>query len=699
YHYHHQHHGEYHGIINPYHLQMTAYFLLFVVLLAAIFVLSDIAFPHCEHPVRCFDMAYEMERSMMTDVDPCDNMYRFTCGRWGELYPSHRSQFQVLQERLYITILKNLERPLDPTSAADKAGIALLACMDVKDSQLELTDPVVDILNRYDLSWPTDETRTTEEILRLLIALSLNDGVGVFFQLKFSPYLRTDDRMVLEMSLGKTMLRYVLSPEVLSGCILAYNEYIPDTGDLAASIVGVENDVQASISSHARTDHHSHYMTYNDLNNIGDPIFNASWWVAAINENLAENVAITESSEIFMRHTHAFKLVNDILKEYKASSTVILNFIGWKVIKYFSYASSYKMSLCHWTGGPVHWSRTFAETLHFCLQYIKTVAPYALLKFQLTDVITENTMDAANHIARNVKAEIEATFNESWLDARTSRGAVHRLRTLYQLIGMPKKLLPEGALDDFYSYVPSVTSDNFILWLIDAYRATVAHRKQLLVSRSDERFLVTRDDWEPPSIALNAFYVPVYHMIFIPGSILIPPFFTRGAPVAVNYGTMGRIVAHEVTHAFDKTWIEVDNEGDEYSFFTEQSRAVFLAKQACLIHQANKLTGSEVAGYNTISETFADNAALQLVFQAYQKLPRNRQNGNYGFIGLTSDQAFFSSSCFMFCSLDTLLTIGGNYLPSEFRCNQPLMNTDQFGIAFSCRKDRPMTPRERCVFF
>ncbi|CAN7975381.1 unnamed protein product [Ixodes persulcatus] len=193
-----------------------------------------------------------------------------------------------------------------------------------------------------------------------------------------------------------------------------------------------------------------------------------------------------------MRNTHAFRLVNGVLA--KILSFTVLNFIGWKIIKYYSYASSYKMSLCPWAGGPVHWSRTFAETLHFCLGSITTIAPYALLTLQLRDVTREEAIDSARHLASNMRDEMEASFNSSWLDAPTSREAVCRLLTLYELIGMPEKVIPKDAMNDFYSYVPRATPDNFILWLIDAHRAMVTHRKQLLVSRSDGRFRVSRDD-------------------------------------------------------------------------------------------------------------------------------------------------------------------------------------------------------------
>ncbi|CAN7990362.1 unnamed protein product [Ixodes pacificus] len=301
-------------------------------------------------------------------------------------------------------------------------------------------------------------------------------------------------------------------------------------------------------------------------------------------------------SEIFMRNTHAFRLVNGILKEYKWSSTDIRNFIGWKKINYYSYASLYKMSLCPWAGVPVHWSHTFAETLHFCLRYITAIAPYAMLRLQLTDVTTEETIDSTRHLASNMRHEMEASFNSSWLDAPKSRESVLRLLTPYQLIGMPKKLIPKAAMDDFYSYVPSATPDNFIWIRLDwirldlppnskvvvfaiaivAHRAMVAHRKQLLVNRSDERFRVNMDDWEPPNISVNDYYVPVYHRIFLPGNILVPPFFALDMPDALNYGAVGWIVAHEMIHAFDKDWIAIDNAGDRRVFFTNNLKTHFL---------------------------------------------------------------------------------------------------------------------------
>lgn len=677
---------------------MAGYIAVFCILLSTIIVLANVIFPHCYHPVRCFNLTRELTGTIMSHVDPCDNIYDYVCGRWTELYPNYKHQFQVLQERLMVALLKNMDRPLDPNSAVDKMGIALMACMNVQIRNLESKSGISKMLEKYDLTWPTTEERTMEQILRLLVALTLNDNLGVLFQLKFSPYLRTDDRFILEMTLAPTMYRYILNAKVLSSCILSFSPDVPGLGHLAEKIVEVEQDAHTISEVESPYDELPRYYKFRDLNKVGKPMFTFDLWVSIINEHLPERAAVGADTEFLMRDAHAFKLTNIIFKYYEFKSTNLLNYIMWKIIKHLSYASSFQMSKCHYSGTRFHWSAAFSNNLKRCLSYVKPTSPYALLKLQLSDVLTDDTMELAINVTNQIRAAVKGSFNSlTWLDKKSAEGATERLNAIYQIIGIPAKLRKRTAMDAYYAYIPKVDPDNFVQWLIDAHRALAEHRKRLLLPSTDSATRVSRDDWEPPDILVNAFYIAVYHMIFIPGTILMPPFLTPGAHDAFNYGSTGKIIGHELTHAFDPQWITINNTGEKFVWYTSEAKSKFLTKRDCIIVQANELSMSQVLGNNSFSEAFADTVGLESAYLSYRRMAAGHET--YAPIaGLTAHQAFFVSSCFSFCAMKPdSISEQSAYLPHELRCNQPIINVKEFADAFHCPKGKPMNPNHRCT--
>ncbi|XP_037275535.2 endothelin-converting enzyme homolog [Rhipicephalus microplus] len=680
-----------------YRLNMAAAVVVYCALIFAIGVIADRGFPYCEHPTKCFDLARELEASMDTSVDPCSDMYGHVCGRWSDQYPGKRHQFALLNERLRFVLLRAAERSRDPTNAADKAGLALSSCMRVWSSgDVDKAVYIGDVLKRRGLTWPATTNVEVRDVFRQLVAFTLKDALSVFFALKVMTYLKAEDRYTFELRYPQLMMEPILDPDELQTCIKTYNRSV-DVAGITMQIINLELDFAASMAVNSAYDYSPKYHKFADI----DAMYNSSFvtsarWVDAINEHLPNDAAIDSDKLFLLYDKFALSAVVDILSAYSDRTMNLQNFIGWKIIRYLSYGASSKLSTCDKHGEYRSWSFTFPVALKRCLTYVSEVVPYGLLQLQLMGVLEGSAITYARNMTDDVRRAIEVSYNFSWLDEQSAAGAVRRLRSIRAVVGGPSGLLSPAAIDVHYTHVPGIYGGNFVNWLVDSYRA-VAERKVRLVYPPDnpEHRSPSREDWDLKEITTSAFYLPTYHLIYVPGALLMPPFLSASAPDSFNYGALGKVVGHELTHAFDPKYIDVNYAREPDVFYTPQFKEKFTEKIDCLILQTNAMLQDSSVGERTITESFADNSGTELAYLTYWALAETRRKE--GVIGLTADQSFFVATCFLLCGAEGEKQLENSvYLSLKVRCNQPLMNTEQFAEAFSCALGTPMRPQKRC---
>jgi predicted metalloendopeptidase len=133
---------------------------------------------------------------------------------------------------------------------------------------------------------------------------------------------------------------------------------------------------------------------------------------------------------------------------------------------------------------------------------------------------------------------------------------------------------------------------------------------------------VDRDEWSMTPQTVNASYSPVRNSITFPAAILQPPFFDPKADDAVNYGGIGAVIGHEISHGFDDQGSKYDEAGNLRDWWTKEDRANFSAKTAVLVKQYSALSplkGYNVNGELTLGENIGDNSGLAIAYKAYQK--------------------------------------------------------------------------------
>ena len=200
---------------------------------------------------------------------------------------------------------------------------------------------------------------------------------------------------------------------------------------------------------------------------------------------------------------------------------------------------------------------------------------------------------------------------------------------------------------------------------------------------------VDRDEWGMTPQTVNAYYNPSLNEIVFPASVLQPPFFDPHADDAVNYGAIGAIIGHEISHGFDDEGSQFDGTGNLRVWWTPADRARFEAKTKALVAQYSAfspLPGYHVNGELTLGENIADNAGLEIAYKAYHR----SLNGRPALVidGLSGDQRFFEGFAQAFRSKErdaALLTQikSDPHSPDEFRVNGTVRNHPAFYSTFA----------------
>ncbi|WP_374329770.1 M13 family metallopeptidase [Soonwooa sp.] len=203
---------------------------------------------------------------------------------------------------------------------------------------------------------------------------------------------------------------------------------------------------------------------------------------------------------------------------------------------------------------------------------------------------------------------------------------------------------------------------------------------------------VDKTEWGMTPQTVNAYYNPVNNEIVFPAAILQPPFFNPNADAAVNFGGIGAVIGHEITHGFDDSGAQFDADGNLVDWWTPADKANFEKATKALAAQYDKyepVKGTFVNGTFTNGENIADLGGVNIAFDALQMYLKDK--GNPGTIsGYTQDQRFFLSWATVWRTLSsdkymTMQVKTDPHSPGYFRSFGPLVNTDAFYKAFDVK--------------
>lgn len=293
-------------------------------------------------------------------------------------------------------------------------------------------------------------------------------------------------------------------------------------------------------------------------------------------------------------------------------------------------------------------------------------------------------------------ADLEASFENNlpqltWMDEATRARALEKLGAIGDKIGYPDEWRD-------YSAMTIVPGDYFANHL-----AATAFETDRQLRKIGEP--VDRDEWRMTPQTVNAYYNPLLNEIAFPAGILQPPMFHRDFPAAMNYGAIGAVVGHEITHGFDDQGRKFDPKGMLREWWEPAVAEKFEARAQCVDDFYSGLEvapGVNVNGRLTLGENIADIGGVKQAHRAYRRWQERHGDGAEPAVpGLTDEQLFFVAYAQIWCSLSTpeedrLRITTDPHSPAKFRVRGTLSQVPAFAAAFQCAEGTAMNPKDRC---
>lgn len=288
--------------------------------------------------------------------------------------------------------------------------------------------------------------------------------------------------------------------------------------------------------------------------------------------------------------------------------------------------------------------------------------------------------------------------NLEWMSADTKVKAIEKLGTFRVKIGYPDTWKDYSALQ-----VKRITEGGSYLGNVLA-----ARKFNFDKDIADAKKPVDKDEWFMSPQTVNAYYNPSFNEIVFPASILQPPFYDYKADAAVNYGGIGAVIGHEISHGFDDKGSEYDKDGNLNSWWTETDRTAFDARNGKLVAQFSAyepLPNVHVNGEFTLGENIGDLGGINSAYDGLQL--HLKQHGNPGKIdGFTPEQRFFISwgtiwrTKYRDKALENQVKTDP-HSPGMYRAAGPVMNLQTFYDAFGISEDDPnyVKPEDRVIIW
>jgi len=311
----------------------------------------------------------------------------------------------------------------------------------------------------------------------------------------------------------------------------------------------------------------------------------------------------------------------------------------------------------------------------------------------------------ADEMVTNIREEFKVMLDElDWMDDATKGRAHNKVDMMTSHIAYSREILDNDLLNEFYQ--------GLVLDSTSYLKNKLALRKFINEYYVKEfRKPIDKQSWKTHGGAaiVNAFYSSSENSIQFPAGILEGLFFQADRPSYMNYGAIGMVVGHEITHGFDDQGSQKDGEGNLVNWWEKITKQRYNERAKCMIDQYSEFSvnvdGEEinVNGINTQGENIADNGGFKEAYRAYQRLVDTYgEEPQLPGLPYTPNQMFWLSGASVWCGKSRPATEKNRVLtdphsPSQFRVVGSFRNLAEFSQDWNCPKNSPMNPDKKCT--
>ncbi|XP_033097749.1 membrane metallo-endopeptidase-like 1 isoform X4 [Anneissia japonica] len=674
---------------------------------------------------HCVKMAGNLISNMNPEIDPCDNFFEFSCGGWERRYAipedqSSYSAFSVLREEVQLVLRDILSQDVNPEEPDSfrKARDFYKSCMDEDIIEEKDASPLIDLME-YLGGWPVlgpspggmwSSTGYKFEKLWAKLSGEFNNNHII------STYVDNDDknssRYILKIDqpeLGMPSREYYLYSEyadikeayltymttvatMLNGDSLMVKQDMADLLDFETKLANLTTPEEELRDNEALYN----LMTLEELSAYV-PLIDWRYFFDTITPEKVK--PILDSEPIINRNPRFIREVSQ-LAVVDTPPRVIVNYFLWRLTmnriqnmgERFRHVRQqyYKV---------LYGASSESSRFRSCTDYVNSILNFAVGRMYIDKTFTgdskENTVEMIDYLR---EAFIEMLKYNDWMDEDAKIVAAEKCNAMYDQVGYPDWIKDDNTLDKEYASIDLGDSDYFGNVL--AYLNWTA---QMNFGYLREK--VDKTEWSIGPALVNAFYSSSKNTIVFPAGILQPPFYNNKSPWYLNYGGIGAVIGHEITHGFDDRGRQYDKDGNLVQWWSDESIEKFTERAQCIIDQYDSYVMPEndmnLNGIQTQGENIADNGGLAEAYRAYRSFieSRGREEPLLPGLNYTQDQLFFINYAQVWCSAfrpegATSQILSGVHSPGRYRAIGATHNSDDFARVFSCPKANP--PQTKC---
>ncbi len=640
--------------------------------------------------------------AMDTSANPCQDFYQYACGGWRKANPipsdkARYGRFDELREynlSVLHGILENLSKPgfkaSGPNAALEKkVGDFYGACMDEAKIDAAGAKPIQPVLDRI------AKISNKQQLIAELAALH-KQGIGAGFRFGIQPDLHDASINIAGVGDGGYSLPdrdYYLSQtprftETRAKYVDHMTKMLTLLGDKdaaaeAKTIMDFETKfADASMDRVMARDpkNRDHKMSVADLAKLAPAFdFNQYFEGAGAGKFTDLNVANPDYMKKFNALVDSTPL--DTWKSY----------LRWRVLRSRATLLSkpFVEESFAFNGAYMSGQKELEARWKRCTSLTDASLGEALGPLYVAKAFPPSAKKRMDELVKQIETSMDADIKQlEWMSPETKVAAKAKLDKISNKIGYPDKWKD-------YSSV-KVTRDS----LVDNVQAATWFEVKRNLDKLGKP--VDKSEWGMTPPTVNAYYSPAQNNINFPAGILQPPFFSDAVDDAVNYGAIGVVIGHELTHGFDDQGRKFDGDGNLRDWWGPKDGAEFEKRANCLVDEYSSFSpveGTNLKGKLVLGENTADNGGLKLAYMALMR--EVGADADKKTDGYTPAQRLFIGFAQVWCENVTdqrarELALTDPHSPGKFRVIGTIRNSQSFRQAFNCKEGDAMAPANAC---
>ncbi|GLV35324.1 Neprilysin 5 [Carabus blaptoides fortunei] len=717
---------------------------------------------------KCIRSAANLRLAMNTSVNPCDDFYQYTCGRWTAEHPDHgwfvqNSAFAILEEKIAFATLKffqsnasakepepvkqsrNMYKACMDQDAMDKIGYTpvfkylSMVGLPAFPTFMNLSDDPVDIAT-YNFDWLKTEVALAK-ILNLQVFIGFDVVINVFntsqnclllgvpsmtsplpgmykASKRHNPFIKFDEVYAdkdsddhLSISRQRVQAYKDFVSFVITSLVKANYSELPDDFDetLEKTVkVIIEMQIELSDIRDYNSTNNGYYLiipeedlqnaTNKMLKSLGHKPINV-WRPYLTNVFAGTNVTLDlDKTDLLYVEPDQLQYLFMIVGFLASMPDIVVElFVWWMTVKSLIMNTTSEVTELYDKLFSPFLPALLRSRAVNCAVLVNDFMGMAVSYAIADKSFLNETKPRVEQMLGDIKEAFEFRLNHiSWMDAPTKQVTLEKSNEMISFIGFPDWFLQEGALETYYSNV-TIYADRHLENMIGIILLYV---DGILESLRD----INEKTWHSDPTTVNAYNDFLDNTITVPMAMLLFPVYNLGLEV-LNYGAIGSILGHELTHGFDNNGRKYDKYGNYRQWWSNSTIDHFENLTKCFINQYSEFYVPEVDdnvdGELTLGENIADNGGVNHAFLAYKNY-KKRQGPEPllpGFEQFTDDQLFFIAYASMWCDETSSYILENQLLdehsPNRYRVLGSLSNSEDFSKAFHCPKGSNMNPNKK----